>query len=141
MTVSLMKPYAGRNNQSPLDQSNRPAPVTRSTPATISSIPQGLINSLDVPEGPPPAYTENLRDPTVLTRKLTEIEQMLAAKNKGSLIISPYTQVGNIDAVRLLYRGMTQLELTARELETPTYINPNFGRLIVLNQTSFKLQS
>jgi hypothetical protein len=76
-------------------------------------------------------------DPTVralsqeaLTAQLTELQTVLAPKNKGSLSIRPYTAAGSIDAMQLVYVGMTLFELTARELGTPTYIHPSFRMLI-----------
>jgi hypothetical protein len=38
----------------------------------------------------------------------------------------PYTAAGSIDAVQTIYVGMTQPELTSRELGTPTYLHPSF---------------
>lgn len=63
----------------------------------------------------------------MVEQKIRELEQALKVKNKGSLSIRPYTTAGSIDAIRLLYVGMTQNELTGRELGTPTYLHPNFG--------------
>jgi hypothetical protein len=87
-----------------------------------------LFEDLNAPEGPPPAYTENLRDPVVLNRKLDELEQIIKIKNKGSLLVQPYTLPGQIDAVRLLYNAMTADELTARETGPVVPVHPNLGK-------------
>jgi hypothetical protein len=60
------------------------------------------------------------------------LQTALAVKNKGSVSIRPYTATGYIDAVKLIYVGMTQSELTARELGTPTYLHPSFRTLFVI---------
>jgi hypothetical protein len=69
-----------------------------------------------------------LRDPAQLRRQLDEFDASLKQKNKGALSISPYTLPGSIDAVRLLYIGLTTLDLTAREYGTPIYLHPNFSK-------------
>jgi hypothetical protein len=88
------------------------------------------------PADAPPGYTPsfNNADPTVralsqqaLQTRLTELRNMIRTRNKGALSIRPYTAPGNIDCIRLFYLGMTQLELTARELGTPTYLHPSFS--------------
>ncbi len=85
--------------------------------------------SHNIPTDAPPAYTPNLRDPAQLRRQLDELDASLKEKNKGALTISPYTLPGSIDAIRLLYIGLTTLDLTAREYGTPTYLHPNFRKL------------
>ena len=79
------------------------------------------------PSDAPPAYTPNLSDPAQLRRQLDELGVELKRKNKGGLSVSPYTLPGSIDAIRLLYTGLTQLDLTPREYGTPTYLHPNFS--------------
>lgn len=79
------------------------------------------------PSNAPPAYSRNLGDPAQLQRQLDELEDALRQKTKGSLYILPYTLPGSIDAIRLLYIGLTQLDLTSREHGTPTYLHPNFS--------------
>jgi hypothetical protein len=81
----------------------------------------------DPPADSPPAYTPNLGDPVQLQRQLDELAAALKQKNKGGLAISPYTLPGSIDAIRLSYVGLTQLEPTAREYGTPAYLHPNFS--------------
>lgn len=64
----------------------------------------------------------------MLDQKITAIEKMLAVKNKGSIKIRACTMLStNIDAVRVLYHGMTALELTSREIGPPAYLHSSFG--------------
>jgi hypothetical protein len=90
----------------------------------------------------PLGYTPNLTnpDPTVRTLSyqatttlLDQLQTTLAAKNMGSMSIRPYTANKYTDAVQLVYIGMTQLELTDRELGTPTYLHPSFCALFFLS--------
>jgi hypothetical protein len=59
---------------------------------------------------------------------MDQLELALAAKNKGKLSLRPYTSANQIDAVQLLYIGLTATQLTTREIPTPTYIHPSHGR-------------
>jgi hypothetical protein len=105
--------------------------VIRSSAAANSTLPPGLNDILDLPDrilGDLPAYTEDLGDPATYDQRLTDLETSLASKNKGGLSIRPYTLPGNIDAIQLVYVGLTQLELTPRELGTPSYLHPSFGK-------------
>ncbi|KAL4953862.1 hypothetical protein BDW69DRAFT_149006 [Aspergillus filifer] len=121
-----------RTSLQPSGAANRSADITRTTQtvnrnaATTTShvIPQSLFEGLSPPDGPPPAYTEHLRDPVVLSRKFDELEEILRIKNKGSLLVQPYTLPGQIDAVRLLYSSMTADELTARETGSVVPVHP-----------------
>jgi hypothetical protein len=81
----------------------------------------------NLPSNAPPAYSRNLSDPAQLQRQLDELEDALRQKTKGSLYILPYTLPGSIDAIRLLYIGLTQLDLTSREYGTPTYLHPKLS--------------
>ena len=56
---------------------------------------------------------------------MDELNAALREKNKGALSISPSTLPGNIDSIRLLYMGLAQTDLTAREYGTPTYLHPS----------------
>jgi len=111
----------------------RPNPINRTTQGTDSTFTQAFNDLIDlsdnIPTDAPPAYTPNLRDPAQLRRQLDELDASLKEKNKGALSISPYTLPGSIDAIRLLYIGLTTLDLTAREYGTPTYLHPNFRKL------------
>jgi len=69
--------------------------------------------------------------------QLAQLQTTLAASNKGSISIRPYTSTGSIDAVRLVYVGMTLLELTARELGTPTYQHSTFRMSDFLRNATF----
>ncbi|KAL4932031.1 uncharacterized protein BDV17DRAFT_254769 [Aspergillus undulatus] len=134
-----------RTSMLPASTANRNMETSRATAQTVNRnststtshvIPQSLFDDLSPPDGPPPAYTENLRDPVVLNRKLDELEQILKIKNKGSLLVQPYTLPGQIDAVRLLYNAMTANELTARETGSVDPVHPNLGNM-VLNTYSY----
>ncbi|KAL2812474.1 hypothetical protein BJX63DRAFT_241868 [Aspergillus granulosus] len=136
--VNATEDPSRRSSMLPSSTANRNADTSRNATETVNRssttasssniIPQSLFEDLNPPEGPPPAYTENLRDPVVLNRKLNELEQMIKVKNKGSLLVQPYTLPGQIDAVRLLYNAMTANELTARETGTVVPVHPNLGK-------------
>lgn len=59
---------------------------------------------------------------------MEELNVILRQKNKGALSISPYTLPGNVDAIRLLYIGLAQTDLTAREYGIPTYLHPSYSQ-------------
>jgi hypothetical protein len=71
--------------------------------------------------------------------KLRAFETVLRGKNRGSLSIKPYTGDGYVDAVQLVYNGLTQADLTNRELgtQTQTYIHSSFCMLKLLNKGAF----
>ncbi|KAL4913753.1 hypothetical protein BDW62DRAFT_157728 [Aspergillus aurantiobrunneus] len=121
-TSILPSPTANRNT----DTSRNAQTVNRNS-TNSQALPQSLFEDLNPPEGPPPAYTENLTDPVVLNRKLSELEQVLKIRNRGSLLIQPYTLPGQIDAVRLLYNAMTANKLTARETGPVIPVHPNLA--------------
>ncbi|KAL3444658.1 hypothetical protein BJX65DRAFT_169482 [Aspergillus insuetus] len=134
---SSMLPSSTANRNT--DTSRNAAETVNRASTTASSsniIPQSVFEDLNSPEGPPPAYTENLRDPVVLNRKLDELEQIIKIKNKGSLLVQPYTLPGQIDAVRLLYNAMTADELTARETGPVVPVHPNLANM-TLNTYSY----
>jgi hypothetical protein len=119
----------------PIPRANNESSVSQ-TPAT--SLPLELEDLVGLTPEPPPGYSPNITssDPSVrtlsLTTRLTQLTTSLASKTKGSLTIRPYTAPGGIDAVRLLYVGMTILELTDRELGTLTFLHPSFCKYIFL---------
>ena len=132
--ISSLRYLAGNpstNNPQPA----RPIPVTRAhnqstvsqTPAsTLPLTPEDLIDLTEPPPGYTPSANPNISLQALMTQ-LTTLETSLAARNKGSLSLRPYTSTGGIDAVQLLYAGMTQIELTSRELGTPIYLHPSFS--------------
>lgn len=63
---------------------------------------------------------------------MEELNAILRQKNKGALSISPYTLPGNIDALRLLYIGLAQTDLTAREYGIPSYLHPSHSQFSFL---------
>ncbi|EEP77420.1 predicted protein [Uncinocarpus reesii 1704] len=99
-------------------------------PPNTSNLTQGFNDLIDwaenTPSESPPAYSRNLRDPAQLQRQMDDLNVALRQKNKGALSISPYTLPGNIDAIRLLYIGLVQADLTAREYGTPTFLHPSY---------------
>lgn len=104
----------------------------------VSSVPFGLEEAIevafDIPQFPPSDPSSvNSTDPTALSdsqkalkEHLGRLESVLAVKNKGSLSIRPYTASSNIDAVRLFYVGLTQAQLTPREIRPPVFLHPTF---------------
>jgi hypothetical protein len=103
--------------------------------APVLNVPLTADDLINLAPEAPPRYEPaiNHTDPTVrvlsqqaVTAQLTHLETTLAVKNKGSVLIRPYTAAGYIDAIQLVYVGMTQLELTPRELGTPTYLHKTF---------------
>jgi hypothetical protein len=86
----------------------------------------------DIPTEPPPDYTPGSNPPpqaramqaAELNARLTQLETTLAVKNKGRLMIRPYTAAQQIDSVQLLYVGLTREQLTTREVPLPSYIHP-----------------
>jgi hypothetical protein len=91
-----------------------------------TNVPRALDNLAELPPGYTPRANPNMSLRELMTQ-LTTPETFLAARNKGSLSLRPYTSKGGVDAVQLLYAGMTQVELTSRELGTPSYLHPAFS--------------
>jgi hypothetical protein len=147
-------------------QRRRPVPVTHahdssnvsqtSTSTVLDNLDlwDPLVDNLDfreplandTPSGAPPSYTPSFNNPDPAVRalsqqalqtQLTELETALRTRKKGSISIRPYTSAGNIDAVQLVYIGLTQLELTDRELGTPVYLDPSFSTLNFSGGTTF----
>ncbi|KAF3904437.1 hypothetical protein ABW21_db0208875 [Orbilia brochopaga] len=88
----------------------------------------------------PPAYAPNPNstDPTIrhmsqqaVYAQVIELRNTLLVRNKGSFVIKPYTAVGNIDAVRIEFVGMTTQELTPRELGVHPDQHPSFAGYFV----------
>jgi hypothetical protein len=122
----------------PVTHTHNTSTVNQVSSSGVSGTPNDLLSPADTPTDAPPSYTPsaNSPEPTMPTiseqelgTRLGQLQRSLAAKNKGSLSIRPYTITGKIDAIQLLYVGMTQLELTSRELGTPIYLHPTFRRI------------
>lgn len=64
--------------------------------------------------------------------RIAQLQTAMVVKNKGSLSVRPYTSVGSIDAVQLLYIGMTVSELTSREVGLPTFMHQTFSTYLSL---------
>jgi hypothetical protein len=143
-TLILTATNEGSNSSNTTAQAGRPAPIVRRHDSTsvsqtpASSLPIRPEDLADIASDHPPGYTPDFNnpDPTVralsqeaLTTQLEQLQTILATRNKGSVSVRPYTAPGSIDAVKLVYVGMTTLELTSRELGTPTYLHPSFSLL------------
>ncbi|EWC43849.1 hypothetical protein DRE_07293 [Drechslerella stenobrocha 248] len=88
----------------------------------------------------PPAYAPNPNstDPAIrhmsqqaVYAQVIELRNTLLVRNKGSFVIKPYTTVGNIDAVRIEFVGMSTQELTPRELGVHPDQHPSFSGYFV----------
>jgi hypothetical protein len=135
-----MESNQGGASRNSVNQPERSPPVIRtdtssSSSAPVSSLPLRLE---DLTLEAPPGYTPNFTNPDpavrllsqqALTTHLTQLQTTLTTQNKGSISIRPYTAAGYVDAVKLVYIGMTQIELTARELGIPTYSHTSFRML------------
>lgn len=75
--------------------------------------------------------------------KLREFETTLRGRNWGAISIKPYTGDGYVDTVQLVYNGLTQADLTNRELrtQTQTYLHSSFCMLKLLDNAAFNLPS
>ena len=139
------------SSQSTIAPPPRSPPVTRAhdttsvSQAPVSSVPLTAEDLIDLAPEAPPRYEPaiNHTDPTVrslsqqaVSAQLTQLETTLAIKNKGSVSIRPYTAAGYIDAVQLVYVGMTLLQLTSRELGTATYLHTSFRAWYMLSSAS-----
>jgi len=122
----------------PVTPTHNTSTVNQAPSSGVSGTPDDLLGPADTPTDAPPGYTPspNSPEPTMpamseqeLGTRLGQLQRSLVAKNKGSLSIRPYTMTGKIDAVQLLYVGMTQLELTSRELGIPIYLHPTFRKI------------
>jgi hypothetical protein len=105
------------------------------TPSTTIPFTSADLSSLtdDIPSEPPPDYTPSSQQQATITAaelnaKLNELEIIIAAKNKGKLMVRPYTGAQQIDAVQLLYVGLTAAQLTTREIPTVTYLHPTHSK-------------
>jgi len=91
--------------------------------APVSSLPLVPEDLIDLTSEAPPGYTPSLNNPDPTVRALSQ-----QTRDKGRITIQPYTSTGYIDAVKLLYVGMTMFELTPRERGTPTYLHSSFRK-------------
>lgn len=106
----------------PLPEASQPGAGTARGPVVLPE---------NVPSDPPPRYSaEPNPSPRRSTLTIAYINDRLqslgfdlAPRNKGRLKVKPYKSTHSIKAVRLVYVGMTNLELTSRELSTPTYLH------------------
>ena len=78
---------------------------------------------------PPPGYSP----PTPMSvgeinQRLDQLTVALATKNKGSCTVRPYTTADGLDAILLVYVGLTQSQLTNREIGRPIYLHQTFSK-------------
>ncbi|KAF1813431.1 hypothetical protein P152DRAFT_457795 [Eremomyces bilateralis CBS 781.70] len=148
-TPGQVSSSTGSQNAPPAASGSSAAPGTTSisraynttsvseTPA--SSIPITSDDFIDMsdmtPSDPPPAYapspgyqawTSAPLSPQTLSARLAQLQTAMTTRNRGGLSLRPFTSAVDIDAVCLLYIGLTESELTARELPIPIYIHPSF---------------
>jgi len=65
----------------------------------------------------------------------TTLSNAMTAQNKGKLSMRAYTAEGSVDAVQLLYVGLTSGQLTGRELDTsPKSVHPSHGKCLLCVQ-------
>ncbi|KAK6355596.1 hypothetical protein TWF696_004695 [Orbilia brochopaga] len=128
---------------------NTPTSPTANAPTRTAQAATGLPAVLEeavanveevVNSEAPPAYAPNPNstDPTIrhmsqqaVYAQVIELRNTLLVRNKGSFVIKPYTAVGNIDAVRIEFVGMTTQELTPRELGVHPDQHPSFAGYFV----------
>ncbi|KAK6331296.1 hypothetical protein TWF730_004382 [Orbilia blumenaviensis] len=120
---------------------NAPARTTQAATGLPAVLEEAVANVEEVVNSEaPPAYAPNpsSTDPTIrhmsqqaVYSQVIELRNTLLVRNKGSFVIKPYTAVGNIDAVRIEFVGMTTQELTARELGVHPDQHPSFSGYFV----------
>src|SRR6202012_536076 len=115
---STTQPRVQRQLDSTTINSTNANTTTRSVPFSAGDIFD------DVPTEPPPSYSVG-SNPSATTftlaqleTRLTAVETTLATKNRGKAAIRAYTDAAKVDMVQLVYLGLTQAQLTARELGT-----------------------
>ncbi|KAF3927865.1 hypothetical protein ABW20_dc0104150 [Dactylellina cionopaga] len=120
---------------------NAPARTTQIATGLPAVLEEAVANVEEVVNAEaPPAYAPNPNstDPAIrhmsqqaVYAQVIELRNTLLVRNKGSFVIKPYTAVGNIDAVRIEFVGMTTLELTPRELGVHPDQHPSFSGYFV----------
>ncbi|KAK6515970.1 hypothetical protein TWF281_004560 [Arthrobotrys megalospora] len=120
---------------------NAPARTTQAATGLPAVLEEAVANVEEVVNSEaPPAYAPNptSTDPTIrhmsqqaVYSQVIELRNTLLVRNKGSFVIKPYTAVGNIDAVRIEFVGMTTQELTPRELGVHPDQHPSFSGYFV----------
>ncbi|KFY49262.1 hypothetical protein V495_00643 [Pseudogymnoascus sp. VKM F-4514 (FW-929)] len=131
-----------RPRATPYPAASRAPQTTPAPPATSTSTDplENFLNPSGNQSQAPPGYTPSLNNPDPAVRilsqqaigtKLRAFETVLRGKNRGSLSIKPYTGDGYVDAVQLVYNGLTQADLTNRELgtQTQTYLHSSFSTM------------
>ncbi len=131
---TVRQPVQRQHNASNVNQT--PTTTIPFTPADLTALTE------DIPSEPPPDYTPSghPQQTTITTAelnaKLNELEIIIAARNKGKLMVRPYTGAQQIDSVQLLYVGLTSAQLTTREIPTITYLHPTHSMSISIQDWS-----
>ncbi|KAF3929356.1 hypothetical protein ABW19_dt0200575 [Dactylella cylindrospora] len=137
--ISSTAPTSIAGGNTPTSPSaNAPARTnTQATSGLPAVLEEAVANVQETATGDaPPAYAPNPNstDPTIrhmsqqaVYSQVIELRNTLLVRNKGSFVIKPYTAVGNIDAVRIEFVGMTTSELTTRELGVHPDQHPSFS--------------
>ena len=111
-----------------------PHPRSAPTPQSSQFRQDPMEATLESPVDSPPEYTPPPpAQPRIqaqdIERKILDIQRLMATKNKGQLVIKPYTSTLQIDAIQLTYAGLTTFELPL--LPVPTYLHPTFSKLTI----------
>lgn len=124
-TTPLSGPSSTQTHSYPQSSSNSQSSQQRQVPneATVESPAE---SPPEYTPPPPPQPRINAQD---IERKILDIERLMATKNKGQLVIKPYTSTLQIDAIQLTYAGLTTFELPVSP--APTYIHPTFSKLTI----------
>lgn len=129
------------SSATPTPSANAPVRTTQAASGLPAVLEEAIANVEEVVNSEaPPAYAPNpsSTDPTIrhmsqqaVFSQVIELRNTLLVRNKGSFVIKPYTAVGNIDAVRIEFVGMTTQELTPRELGVHPDQHPSFSGYFV----------
>ncbi|KAK6503882.1 hypothetical protein TWF481_008883 [Arthrobotrys musiformis] len=138
-TATTTNPGPSATPTSP--SANAPARTTQTASGLPAVLEEAVANVEEVVNSEaPPAYAPNptSTDPTIrhmsqqaVYSQVIELRNTLLVRNKGSFVIKPYTAVGNIDAVRIEFVGMSTQELTPRELGVHPDQHPSFSGYFV----------
>ena len=114
-------PQAPASLQPPQSPPRIPTPAARTTNENVTS-------SFDAP----PTYTPHIlsSDPNIralsqqeLANRIVALQVAIGSKSKGGISLRTQTLGGSVDAVQLIYSGITSNQLTTRELPTPFFVH------------------
>jgi tetratricopeptide (TPR) repeat protein len=138
----------GRPNIAPSGQSaNNTAPPTISRSSTTTSlneangpaVPFSATDITTLTEDRSNAFVTDQNNNQVLLSnldtRLATVENALAGRNRGKAAIRAYSDAQKLDMIKLVYVGMTQAQLTPRELGAPNYLHSSHSRMAISNVT------